>query len=748
MDFILKHKKLLLIIMSAVFIVSSAFTIIYFIWEAMGKKDAYLSVRITYASANAYDYISPSNIASDGEYAYISDSTLNTVYKLKLNDNSIEKVYSSSSQVNSVAIYNDYVYVLEGARAGRVVKLDKNFKHIETVDTDHTPVDMVIIEDRAYVANRFSNNVSVFSVNENAMTILDTIDVGREPNSLVVGANNKLYVSSHLPDGAANQDVMTSSIYVVDTELLEVTDIIPMLNGIGSVKDMCLSTSGDYLYVTAVISRYTFPTTQLDRGWINTNGIIIIDTATDEVLTGVLLDDVNLGAPNPWGIAAYQDKVVVALSGSNELVIIDETAMRAVISEVVSGNNKYAKSVGDIVNHFAVMNNVKYRVQLDGEGARAIMINDGIVYVGMYFSGIIAKYDIENDSDEYIALGNSVNPYEVGDTIRMGEILWYDATECYQQWESCASCHPDARSDGFNWDNLNDGLGNPKQTKSMLYSHRTPPVMVTGARDSAELAVEKGMNFIQFNTMDQTRLDYINDYLRSLVPETSPYLNRDGTLTESAERGKELFNSLSCVDCHPAPNYTDMKLHMSNKTLATGDDWEYRKFDTPTFVEIWRTAPYLFNGSAATMEDAVRLFVENYDLSEQEIKDLTEYILSIGNEGESYGVEQVFFRYDNRIVINSLYDNSEMYKLTIRKQNATVGNAHVTIAIYNELGEMIGEKLSAELKNMEYNELATLRFSIDIEIEDEVSYYLITIKSTDGSTNYATDYKVYTKEAR
>ena len=49
---------------------------------------------------------------------------------------------------------------------------------------------------------------------------------------------------------------------------------------------------------------------------------------------------------------------------------------------------------------------------------------------------------------------------------------------------------PDARADALNWDLLNDGIGNPKNTRSMLHSHRLPPVMITGIRAKAEDAVD------------------------------------------------------------------------------------------------------------------------------------------------------------------------------------------------------------------------------------------------------------------
>jgi cytochrome c peroxidase len=59
------------------------------------------------------------------------------------------------------------------------------------------------------------------------------------------------------------------------------------------------------------------------------------------------------------------------------------------------------------------------------------------------------------------------------------------------------------------------------------------------------------------------------------------------------------------------------------------------KFDTPTLIELWRTAPYLHDGSAATVRDVLTtrnphdLHGKTSDLSKQEIDDLCAYLLSL-----------------------------------------------------------------------------------------------------------------------
>jgi cytochrome c peroxidase len=202
-----------------------------------------------------------------------------------------------------------------------------------------------------------------------------------------------------------------------------------------------------------------------------------------------------------------------------------------------------------------------------------------------------------------------------------------------QGWQSCSSCHPgDARVDGVNWDLLNDGIGNPKNTKSLLLAHKTPPAMSLGVRETAETAVRSGIKNILFTTQPEEVAAAIDEYLKSLKPVPSPYLVH-GKLSEAAKRGKTLFVKTGCADCHVPGLYTDLRPHDVGTRAAY--DRPTDKFYTPTLIEIWRTAPYLHDGSAATMRDVVttrNLHDEHgatSKLTQQEIDDLCEYVLSL-----------------------------------------------------------------------------------------------------------------------
>jgi cytochrome c peroxidase len=258
------------------------------------------------------------------------------------------------------------------------------------------------------------------------------------------------------------------------------------------------------------------------------------------------------------------------------------------------------------------------RIALPGNGPRALVVDRSRVFVAEYFSDTIAVLDTSaagESSPRSIELGPRAEP----SLARRGEMLFHDGRICYQQWQSCASCHPDGRADGLNWDLLNDGAGNRKNTKSLLLSHRTPPAMARGVRPSAQAAVRAGMH-------------HIDCYLDSLRPLSSPFL-RQGQLGKRARNGRRLFESprTGCSRCHPAPLFTDKKMH----ALGPRDIDGQRRYDTPTLIEAWRTAPYRHDGHFLTIramlvEGRHGLTRDQLDeLSQREIDDLVAFVLSL-----------------------------------------------------------------------------------------------------------------------
>ena len=101
-----------------------------------------------------------------------------------------------------------------------------------------------------------------------------------------------------------------------------------------------MSPDGRYAYLTHVVARFNVPTTQVERGWINTNAVSLVDTGSDKLYATFLLDDIELGAANPYGLAFTPDgsKLLVAHAGTHEVGIIDRHALERRLAEKFAAN--------------------------------------------------------------------------------------------------------------------------------------------------------------------------------------------------------------------------------------------------------------------------------------------------------------------------------------------------------------------------------------------------------------------------
>ncbi|MBI4877752.1 MAG: cell surface protein, partial [Acidobacteria bacterium] len=283
----------------------------------------------------------------------------------------------------------------------------------------------------------------------------------------------------------------------------------------------------------------------------------------------------------------------------------------------------------DPADDLSFLAGLRRRVALSGKGPRAMAVSGNRVFVAGYFSDTLETLDLDRPErgPEILARFSRGE----ADVARRGEMLFNDGSIGFQGWQSCATCHSfDARVDGLNWDLLNDGIGNPKNVKSLLLSHRTPPAMSEGVREKAEDAVRAGLRFILFAQRPDEDAAAIDAYLKSLAPMASPALVK-GKLPEAAERGRKLFFSdrTGCATCHPAGLFTDLQ---SYDVGARSQTDRISEFDTPTLVELWRTAPYLHDGSAASLREVLTIFNQSdrhgktSHLTASEIDDLAEFL--------------------------------------------------------------------------------------------------------------------------
>jgi cytochrome c peroxidase len=128
----------------------------------------------------------------------------------------------------------------------------------------------------------------------------------------------------------------------------------------------------------------------------------------------------------------------------------------------------------------------------------------------------------------------------------------------------------------------------------------------------------------QSDATPENMMKAIAAYERTIIGGNTPWdryrAGDKSALSEGAERGWNIFQSIKCNNCHDGILFTDQQYHnigigmdqkepdpgrgkVTNKPEDTG------AFKTPTLRDIAKSAPYFHDGSAKTLEEAVDIML-------------------------------------------------------------------------------------------------------------------------------------------
>lgn len=299
------------------------------------------------------------------------------------------------------------------------------------------------------------------------------------------------------------------------------------------------------------------------------------------------------------------DYAFVALQGSNAIEVLDAYS-------------------GTLVAAIENVGRAPQGLALDPDGSR--------LFVQNFMDRSIAVFDIADltasRSSAAPQLGTIVtvaNEALAADVLA-GKRIFYDATDRrmnHDGYLSCASCHLDGGHDGRVWDftDRGEGLrntitlhgragsghgrvhwtGNFDEIQDFEHDLRqafggdgflTDAQFHTGTRDQPLGDPKAGLS---------SDLDALAAYVTSLATiHPSPHRDPAGDLTDQALAGRRHFADLGCYACHAGASFTDSPAGLLHRP---GNPPGGR--DTPTLKGVWETAPYLHDGSAATLLDAL-----------------------------------------------------------------------------------------------------------------------------------------------
>jgi cytochrome c peroxidase len=222
------------------------------------------------------------------------------------------------------------------------------------------------------------------------------------------------------------------------------------------------------------------------------------------------------------------------------------------------------------------------------------------------------------------------NPVTV-EKIERGRRLFQDRRLSRDQSLSCASCHIPER--GFSDDRpLSIGVFGRRGTRNV------PAIINRGygraffwdghIQTLEEQVLQPIQNPVEMDlTMEEASgrvgmapeeiANALATYVRSILSGDSPYdrfLNGDrSALTAEQQLGLQIFRGKgNCTTCHVGPTLTDERLHNTGVAWHDGrlaDPGAGRgDFKTPTLREVARTAPYMHDGSLATLEEVIDFY--------------------------------------------------------------------------------------------------------------------------------------------
>ncbi len=467
----------------------------------------------------------------------------------------------------------------------------------------------------------------VVEVSPGTRTILSTLKVGPTPRALAVTSDGaKLYVTRFVSPNAE-----------------------------GQVWEINLTTFAVTATIKLPLDNFTVDTGNAGRGLPNYVAGISIHPTNKSAWTVAKKDNILRGQARDGLILSFDNSIRTAISPLNLTTGKEELTSRLDIDNHGQPSAALFSPTGNLV--FVAMQDNNQVVVIDPKLGLEVATKDvGNAPQGLAIDPQTQRLFVQNfmsrnvtvfDAKQMISTGNSMlekiatvttsTQEKLTPTVLKGKTLFYNAADLRMGTDgyiSCASCHLDGTHDGRTWDFTDRGEGF-RNTISLAGRAGTGHGNVHWSGNFDEIqdfendirAHFNGRGFMTDASFNESTvalplgkpkkgksadLDALVAYVETLNTfEPSPFRTADGSLTPDAVAGKALFQSLKCGNCHAGAAFTDSKtgkMHDVGTLKPTSGNRLGKKLlglDVPTLRDVWSTAPYLHDGSAATLNDVL-----------------------------------------------------------------------------------------------------------------------------------------------
>ncbi len=516
------------------------------------------------------------------------------------------------------------------------------------------PVGVIVSADDSNVFVACSNDDEVVEVDATTLSVTSTVVTPRKPWSLAWAADGRTLLVTHL---------LGPGVSVLTTDPLGLTTTWALADGPPQPNPQSLSTDEDptepHGEVRGIYAAAARPGTS--EVWV---AHMMLGTDTPQptlafnstvfpalsILDGAGTQLARLSVQaNPGDSGAFGDVV----SGPRALTF--------------SSDGRYAFVV-DADSEDVLVVDATQRLEaqlvrpLPGHLPEGAVLAGGELYVQERNTEDIAAFRVDTSGDAGVTITEdgpafstlAVDPMPAN--LRLGQMLFYSANSddvaiTQDHWVACASCHLEGRSDAVTWRFGQGPRDTPTNAGGTL---DTGFLFRTADRKQVQdywktIDVEQGGSFSPNEPAQQPLLDAIADYVNEAIPiPIPPSTDETHTVSGSAlatlrANGALVFSQLGCDSCHSGPARTDsgsgnpsldlaapvtfsaamdsVLLHDVGTCVTTGpwvdvahadlegDPRPACAFDTPALRGVWDSAPYLHDGSAATLEAAVTVML-------------------------------------------------------------------------------------------------------------------------------------------
>ncbi len=594
-------------------------------------------------------YVSPYNMAlsDDGNMLYVVGQESNQLVVVDLGQGRVTEKIGVGERPHTVTLDNsrNMAYV-SNQWADNIYLIDlESYRVIDTLRGGSGPAGMVLDPDgkNLYVVNSYSSDISVFDLADNREK--RRLKAGNNPVSAAISPDgNEVYVSSRRSIPVPHMTSPITEMTVTETRYQHVTER-KMWKNAYIMENVTVTPSGDLAISTLIRPKNLIPAVQIERGWMMTEGIGIIERKPDGRMVQLLLDEPNAFYADPFDVVVSPDgkRAYVSHGGVDMVSVLDLEVIRELLASSTDEELKtYANYLG-ISNKFVIG---RIATGANPKGM-AISPDGSLLYVAERLQDRIAVINTGS-----LVTESTIDLEGPGrrTPARLGRQMFNNASHTFQNQYACYTCHPDTHEDGLVYNMAGKDMGRDLANVQTLRDiGDIPPYKWNGKNQT--IYKQDGMRFSTILTRTEAfsykELDALVAFIVTGI-RNPPNLrfNPHGELTAAQQRGKEIFfrdydnygNEIPvenrCYTCHPPPNFTNLQM-ADVGTLSESDD--PMLFDVPQLNNVYESSPYLHDGKAATLEEIWTRFNDNdehgvaNDMMKDQLNDLVEYLKSIGD---------------------------------------------------------------------------------------------------------------------